>query len=360
VRIGVPAEVKLDEHRVGLTPTAVAALTSAGHMVTVEAGAGLGAGHSDSAYVDAGATLGTPSETWETELVVKVKEPQQSEYAHFRPGLLLFTYLHLAAAPELTHALLATGVTGIGYETVRSVDGRLPLLRPMSEIAGRLAPQMAAFASMKPMNGQGVLLGGTPGVAPSCVVIVGGGSVGENAAVIASGMRADVWLLDISVERVRSLDERFAGQVRVAVFDDQLFAQLVERADVIIGAVLSAGARAAQLLTQEDLARMKPGSVLVDVAIDQGGCFETSRPTTHRDPTYVVDGINHYCVANMPGAVPVTSTAALGHATYPYVRRLADDGINGWLNDPLTAAGVNTMDGRIVCNAVAAALSLHP
>jgi len=359
VKIGVVKEIKPQEARIALTPAGARELVARGHDVVVEAGAGEGSGFPDDAYVSAGAALGASDDVWaRSELLLKVKEPLPAEYPKLRPDLVLFTYLHLAPAPELTQALIDSGATCVAYETVETDDHRLPLLAPMSEVAGRLAPQMGANALEKAHGGRGVLLGGVAGVPPGKVAVLGGGIVGYNAALIAVGMQADVWVLDRSIDRMRELDPMLDGRATVAMSTRLQVEEVISEADVVIGAVLVHGARAPKLITREMLGLMKPGSVLVDVAIDQGGCFETSRPTTHLEPTYEVDGIVHYCVANMPGAVPATSTRALTNATLPYVRRIADLGVDAALAaDPGLARGLNVAAGEIVYAPVAEAFA---
>jgi alanine dehydrogenase len=330
-------------------------LAGAGHDVVVETGAGEGSGFPDDAYTAVGARLAPVDEVWDTaDLLLKVKEPIASEYGRLREGLTLFTYLHIAADEPLTRALVDSGVTAIAYETVETAGGRLPLLAPMSEVAGRLAPQMGAWALEKAHGGRGILLGGVPGVPPARVVVLGGGVVGYNAAFIAIGMEADVWILDKSVERMRDLEVMLNGRITLAMSNRLQIEEVLPTADMVIGAVLVPGAVAPKLVTRDMLALMKPGAALVDVAIDQGGCFETSHPTTHDDPTFVVDGIVHYCVANMPGAVPVTSTKGLTNVTLPYVEAIAAKGARqAILDDPALAKGVNVIGGKIVYEAVA-------
>jgi alanine dehydrogenase len=361
VKIGVVKEIKPQEERVALTPAGARELAVRGHEVVVEAGAGLGSGFLDEAYISAGASLALVDDVWaRSELLLKVKEPLSAEYAQLRPGLVLFTYLHLAPAPELTQALIDSGATCVAYETVETDDHRLPLLAPMSEVAGRLAPQMGAHALEKAHGGRGVLLGGVAGVPPGKVAVLGGGIVGYNAALIAVGMQADVWVLDRSIDRMRELDPMLDGRATVAMSNTLQVEEAICEADLVIGAVLVHGARAPKLVTRKMLGLMKPGSVLVDVAIDQGGCFETSRPTTHSEPTYEVDGIVHYCVANMPGAVPMTSTRALTNATLPYVEAIAGKGLEGAVrSDRALARGVNVMAGRVTYEPVALDLG-HP
>ncbi|MGR3378072.1 alanine dehydrogenase [Salipiger abyssi] len=360
MKIGCPTEVKPQEHRVGLTPNAAREAVAHGHEVLVQSGAGLGAGFDDAAYLAAGARLapGAVEVFAESDMIVKVKEPQPAERAMLRADQLLFTYLHLAPDPEQTDDLLASGATCIAYETVTDAQGGLPLLAPMSEVAGRLAPQMGAWALQKPNGGRGVLMGGVPGVGPANVLVIGGGNVGTHAARIAAGMGADVTVLDRALPRLRYLDDVFGGVFRNRYSTEGALSELLARADMVIGAVLIPGAAAPKLVSRAMLADMKPGAVLVDVAIDQGGCFETSRATTHDDPVYEVDGIQHYCVANMPGAVPRSSTIALGNATLPFVLALAD---KGWrkacAEDPHLLAGLNVHAGRLTNAAVGAALS---
>lgn len=351
MRVGVVTEIKPSERRVALTPAGAAELVGAGHEVLVQAGAGVGSGFADEAYTSAGAKLVDGAEgVWgDSELVVKVKEPIASEYPLLSEDTALFTYLHLAAEPSLTEALVAAKTTGIAYETVTETDGSLPLLAPMSEVAGRLAGQAGAYFLQHPLGGRGVLIGGVPGVAPARVVVIGGGVVGFNAARVAAGMGAEVTILERSPKRLRELEDRFDGRIRVVMSDPLSLEEEVSNADVVIGAVLIPGAAAPKLITRELLGKMRERAVIVDVAIDQGGCAETSRPTTHAEPTYLVDGILHYCVANMPGAVPSTSTRALTNSTMPYVRALADQGIDAALeNDPRLAAGLNTKGGEVI------------
>jgi alanine dehydrogenase len=357
VLIGVVKEIKSAELRVALTPAGTAEMVEAGHRVLVETGAGEGSGFSDAAYLDAGATLVDDAvKIWETvDVLVKVKEPIGAELGYLRPGLVLFTYLHLAAAPELTEALVRSGATGVGYETVEDARGHLPLLAPMSEIAGRLAGQVVAHYLTSPMGGRGILAGGAPGVAPARVLVLGGGVVGVYAARVARGLGSDVTILERSDERLRYLDERFEGSVRCLMSDAHSIIEQLSSNDAVIGAVLLPGAAAPKLVTRAMLASMPRRSIIVDVAIDQGGCTETSVPTTYEAPTYVVDEVVHYCVANMPGAVPVTSTRALTNATLPYLHRLVDLGLDGYCEkDPGFAKGVNVRDHRVVHPAVAA------
>jgi alanine dehydrogenase len=356
--VGAVRERKPEEYRVALTPAGAAELAAAGHRVLVERGAGRGSAFPDEAYAAAGAELADGTDVWSrAELLLKVKEPLPEEWPRLRPGQVLFTYLHLAAAPELAAALVASGATCVAYETVQDDAGRLPLLAPMSEVAGRLAPQMAANALGRASGGRGVLLAGVPGVPPAKVAVLGGGMVGANAAVIALGMGADVWVLDRSVDRLRALEERLDGRARLVVANRTTVAEAVRDADAVIGAVLVAGARAPKLVDREGLAAMRAGAVVVDVSIDQGGCFETSRPTTHAEPTYVVDGVVHYCVSNMPGVVPLTATMGLTNATLPYVELIAELGLEEAIEaSPALARGVNVHRGRITNRPVAESL----
>jgi alanine dehydrogenase len=361
VKIAVPKEIKNNEYRVALTPAGAHELTSRGHTVFVEAGAGAGSAIPDEEYLAAGAkVLATADDVWaEGELVLKVKEPIAAEYPRLRPDLVLFTYLHLAADEALTRALLDAGTTGVAYETVQTAGGTLPLLAPMSEVAGRLAPQVGAYALMKPSGGRGVLPGGVPGVHPARVVVIGGGVAGLNAATVAAGMGADVEVLDTNVDRLRQIDHQFQGRLRTVTSNRYAIEQAVREADLVVGAVLVPGAKAPKLVTNSTVAHMKPGAVLVDIAIDQGGCFEDSRPTTHDDPTFAVHDTVFYCVANMPGAVPRTSTFALTNATMPYVLKLADV---GWKSacqaDPALAKGLSTHEGALLSQQVASDLDL--
>jgi alanine dehydrogenase len=359
MRIGVAKEIKPDEYRVALTPAGALELINAGHEVAIETNAGNGSAFPDNAYTRVGATIASVDDVWErSDLVLKVKEPIASEYARLREGQILFTYLHIAADEPLTRALIDSGVTAVAYETVE-VRGGLPLLAPMSEVAGRLAPQAGAYFLEKPLGGRGLLLGGVPGVAPGKVVIIGGGVVGYNAAVIALGLGAQVTILDRSIDRMRHLEEVLSGRVTLLMSSSLQIAASVEDADLVIGAVLVPGALAPKLVTREMIAGMKSGAVVVDVAIDQGGCFETSRATTHADPVYVVDEVTHYCVANMPGGVPVTSTRALTNATLPYVEAIARDGLRDAVAaDPALAKGVNVIEGKVTYEAVADAHGL--
>ena len=361
MKIGCPTEIKPQEFRVGMTPNAAQEAVAHGHQVFIQKGAGAGSGFDDAAYVAAGATiLDTAAEVFGTaDMIVKVKEPQAGERKMLREGQLLFTYLHLAPDPEQTHDLLASGCTAIAYETVTDRNGGLPLLAPMSEVAGKLAPQVGAWTLQKANGGRGVLLGGVPGVGPAKVVVIGGGVVGTHAARVAAGMGADVTVLDMSLPRLRYLDDAFRGEFRTGYASKGYTAELVEQADMVIGAVLIPGAAAPKLVSRAQLATMKPGAALVDVAIDQGGCFETSRATTHADPIYDVDGIMHYCVANMPGAVARTSTIALGNATMPFLLALAN---KGWkqacADDVHLLNGLNVHAGQLTYAAVGTALGI--
>jgi alanine dehydrogenase len=361
VKIGVPREIKSDEYRIALTPAGARELLQRGHDVLVETGAGEGSAFSDGAYEAVGARVaGDADEVWtESELILKVKEPIQSEYGLLRDDQILFTYLHLAANEPLTRALVESGAACVAYETVETDSRSLPLLAPMSEIAGRLAAQAGAYFLEKPLGGRGLLLGGVPGVAAGKVVVLGGGMVGYNAALIALGLGANVTILERSIDRMRHLEETLSGRFTPLMSSSLQIDESIEDADVVIGAVLIPGALAPKLLTQESIRRMKEGSVLCDVAIDQGGCAETSRPTTHSEPTYVVEGVIHYCVANMPGAVPVTSTKALTNATLPYVEAIADKGLaEAVASDPALARGVNVLHGNVTYEAVAEAHGL--
>jgi alanine dehydrogenase len=360
MKIGVAKEIKSDEYRVALTPAGAFELIERGHEVAIETGAGVGSAFPDEAYERIGARITSVDDVWGgSDMVLKVKEPIASEYARLREGLILFTYLHIAADEPLTRALLDSGVTAVAYETVE-VNGTLPLLAPMSEVAGRLASQAGAYFLEKPLGGRGLLLGGVPGVAPGKVVIVGGGVVGYNAAVIALGLGAQVTILDRSIDRMRHLEEVLSGRVTLLMSSRLQLAASVEDADLVIGAVLVPGALAPKLVTREMIAGMKQGSVVVDVAIDQGGCFETSHATTHADPVYVVDDVTHYCVANMPGAVPVTSTRALTNATLPYVEAIAEKGLKSAVaDDAALAKGVNAVSGKLTYQAVAEAHGLE-
>ncbi len=355
MRIGVVREIKTDEHRVALTPAGARELVRKGHDVVVETGAGHGSAFPDDAYEAVGARVAEVDDVWgEAELLLKVKEPIEVEYPRLRDDLVLFTYLHLAADERLTRALVDSGIAAVAYETVEAEDGQLPLLAPMSEVAGRLATQMGAWALEKPQGGRGILLAGVPGVPPAKVLVIGGGIVGYNAALIAVGMQADVWVLDKSVERMRELEMMLDGRITLAMSNELQIREAIHDADLIIGAVLIPGALAPKLITRDMLPTMKQGSVIVDVAIDQGGCAETSRPTTHSDPTYVVDGVVHYCVANMPGAVPISATKALTNVTLPYVEAIAKHGLAAAVaEDPALARGVNVLGGKVTYEAVA-------
>jgi alanine dehydrogenase len=362
MRIGVPREIKNLEFRVGLTPSVVRGLTGKGHKVFVETNAGDGIGLGDDLYESAGATILDSGEAVfeAAELIVKVKEPQAVEIARLKPRHTLFTYLHLAPDPEQARGLQASGCTAIAYETVLGSDGGLPLLAPMSQVAGRMAVQVGAYHMLKPSGGRGVLIGGVPGVPPAKVVILGGGVSGTHAAEMAIGLRADVSIFDVSARRLAELDARFAGAAKTCYSTPDAIAETVALADLVIGCVLLPGAAAPKLVSRRDLATMRKGSVLVDVAIDQGGCFETSHATTHADPIYEVDGIVHYCVANMPGAAPYTSTYALNAVTASYVTALAEKGVERALaEDAGLQAGLNVQNGRITHAAVAAALNAH-
>ena len=361
MKIGVPREIKVHEYRVGLVPASVRELVAAGHSVAVESGAGLGVGCSDGDYVASGATIVANAEAVfaTAEMIVKVKEPQPEECARLRPGQLLFTYLHLAADADQAKALMASGATCIAYETVTAPDGSLPLLTPMSEVAGRMSVQVGATCLQKAMGGAGVLLGGVPGVKPAKVVVIGGGVSGTHAAEMAQGLRADVTIIDRSIKRLRDLDVQFGGAVKTLFSNAANIEAAVTEADLVIGAVLVPGAAAPKLVTEAMIYAMRPGSVVVDIAIDQGGCFATSRPTTHAEPTYEVHGVVHYCVTNMPGAVARTSAFALNNATLPYVKALADKGWEKAVQDDVgLAAGLNVVAGKVVHPAVARDLGL--
>jgi alanine dehydrogenase len=361
MKVGVPKEIKPDEYRVAITPAGVREMAEHGHEVLVEAGAGEGSAILDGEFESQGARLLPDTEAvfGEADMILKVKEPQPAEIGMLRREQLLFTYLHLAPDPELTRGLRESGATCIGYETVEDSHGRLPLLAPMSEIAGKIATQAGAFMLEKPLGGRGILLGGVPGVAAANVMVIGGGVVGMNAAFIAIGMEADVFVYDKSIDRLRELDWIFGGRCSTVYSTSLAIEEMLPRADLVIGAVLVHGARAPSVVHREQLALMKPGAVLVDVAIDQGGCFETSRPTTHHDPTFAVDGITHYCVANMPGAVPITSTHALTNATLPYAIALADLGVQEAIrSDPGLRPGVNVAGGAVTHPAVAEAVGM--
>ncbi len=361
MQIGVAKEIKPDEYRVALTPAGARELRQHGHDVVVETGAGAGSAFSDADYEAVGARLAPVEEVWETaDLVLKVKEPLPEEYPRLREGQVLFTYLHLAADRRLTEALIESGATCIAYETVETDRGELPLLAPMSEVAGRLAAQAGAYFLEKPLGGRGLLLGGVAGVAPGRVVVIGGGMVGYNSAIVALGLGAQVRILDKSIDRLRYLEQILSGRVELVMSSRLEIEYSVVDADVVIGAVLVAGARAPKLVSREMIREMKEGAVVCDVSIDQGGCFETSKPTTHSDPVYVVDGVTHYCVANMPGAVPITSTFALTNVTLPYVELIADLGVREAIaQNVVLARGVNVIDGKLTYEAVAAAHGLE-
>ncbi len=359
MNIGIPKEVKRHEYRVSATPGVVRALIAAGHEVFVETGAGLGSSFSDADYQARGASIvGTAEDAWAQRMVLKVKEPVAQEYGFLRDDLLLFTYLHLAADLPLTERLLGAGTTAIAYETVQLANGALPLLTPMSEVAGRMAPQVGAYHLERFLGGRGVLLGGVPGVMAGEVVILGGGVVGTNAAKIALGLGARVSILDISHARLQYLDDIFGSRVQTIASNPGNIAEAVTYADLLIGAVLIPGARAPHLVSREMLRTMKPGAVIVDVAVDQGGCIETIKPTTHDEPTYLVDGIIHYGVANMPGAVPNTSTTALSNQTLPYTLRLAANHTDALLDEPALLLGLNTYRGQLTYEAVGMAFNL--
>jgi alanine dehydrogenase len=361
MKIGVAKEMKPDEYRVALTPAGARELVGHGHEVLVEAGAGEGSAFFDEAYEAEGARIASLDEVWgDVDLMLKVKEPIQAEYGRLREGLVLFTFLHLAADEGLTKVLVESGTTAIAYETVETENRALPLLAPMSEIAGRLAAQAGAYFLEKPVGGRGLLLGGVPGVAAGKVIVIGGGIVGHNAALIALGLGANVTILERSIDRMRHLEEVLGGRVSLLMSSGLQIEESVADADVVIGAVLIPGALAPRLVTREMVGGMKRGSVIADVAIDQGGCFETSRPTTHSEPVYVFDGVLHYCVANMPGAVPITATKALTNATLPYVEAIADHGVaEAVARDPALARGVNVLHGKVTYEAVADAHGLE-
>jgi len=361
MRVAVPSEIKNNEFRVAITPAGVHDLVANGHEVLVQSGAGLGSSIPDDAYVDAGAAISSDAaSTWaEADLLLKVKEPVESEYRYFRDDLLLFTYLHLAAERSLTDELLTSGATGIAYETVQLPSRALPLLAPMSEVAGRLAPIVGANAMLKPNGGPGLLVPGVPGTHPATIVVLGGGVAGTNALSVAVGLGAEVTVLDTNLQRLRELDALYAGRVKTIASNSFEIDRACVSADMVIGSVLVPGAKAPKLVSNELVSRMKPGSVLVDIAVDQGGCFADSHATTHADPTFTVHGSLFYCVANMPGAVPNTSTYALTNATLPYVRAIANNGWVGALRaDPSLALGLNTYAGEIISEPVAAAHGL--
>jgi alanine dehydrogenase len=356
MKVGVPTEIKTDEYRVAMTPSGVRELTQHGHEIVIQQGAGQGSAISDADYAAQGATILPDADAVfaAADMVVKVKEPQAIEIARLRPGQTLFTYLHLAPDVEQTAGLVASGATCIAYETVEDGRGRLPLLAPMSEIAGKIATQAGAFMLEKPLGGRGLLLGGVPGVAAGRVMVIGGGVVGQNAAQIALGMGAEVYIYDRSIDRLRELEHQMNWLASTCYASTLEIEQHLPDVDLVIGAVLVKGGKAPHVIRREQLKLMKPGAVLVDVSIDQGGCFETSHPTTHSDPTYVVDGITHYCVANMPGAVPITSTWALTNATMPYVIKLADQGVQAALaSDPGFMKGLNVAAGKVAYEPVA-------
>jgi len=361
MKIGVVKETKQDEYRVALTNAGARELVARGHEIAIVTGAGEGSTISDDDYVAAGASIADVDTVWgESEMVLKVKEPLDGEYQKLSPGQVLFTYLHLAAAAELTRGLVESGATAIAYETVETPDHRLPLLAPMSEVAGRLSAQVGAYYLMKPFGGRGRLMGGVPGVLPAKVLVLGGGIVGYNAALIAQGMQCDVTIFERSVDRMRELDVSLGRTVLLQMSSRHAIEEALPEADLVIGGVLIPGAKAPHLITREMLGTMKAASVLVDVAIDQGGCFETSRPTTHTDPTYVVDDVLHYCVANMPGAVPITSTGALTNVTLPYIEAIADKGVSRAIaEDPALAKGINVIDGKLTYEPVAEAVGME-
>ena len=360
--VGIPKEVKDNEYRVAATPEGVRELVRAGHRVAVQASAGDGSAIGDDQFAAAGAQILPDADAVfaAADMIVKVKEPQPQEYERFREGQVLFTYLHLAADERLTRFLVDRKVTSVAYETVQTSDGRLPLLAPMSEIAGRMAPQEGAVALERPKGGRGVLMGGASGVAPASVVVLGAGMAGANAAQIAAGMEAEVTVVDRNVDRLRDIDKVWHGRIQTVMSSTLAIERLVVGADMVVGAVLIPGARAPHLVSAETVGAMRPGAVLVDISIDQGGCFETSHVTTHSDPTYVVDGVVHYCVGNMPGAVPRTSTYALTNVTLPYVVAIADRGLEGAVRgDEALALGVNVYHGAITTDGVAAAHGLE-
>src|SRR5690606_13268114 len=361
MRVGVPKEIKKNEHRIGLTPTAVREYVAHGHEVLIQTGAGLGAGFEDEAFVAAGARIAPDAASVfaDSDMIVKVEEPQKVEWEMLREDQILFTYLHLAPDPEQTRGLIASKCAAIAYETVTDARGGLPLLAPMSEVAGRIAVFSATESLLKHNGGMGLLFCGVPGVAPARVVVLGGGVVGMNAARMALGLNAEVVVMERSIPRMREIDEQSSGRIVTRYSSLAAIEEEVLKADVVIGAVLVPGASAPTLVTRDHLKKMKNGSVLVDVAIDQGGCFETSRPTTHEDPTYVVDGVVHYCVANMPGAAPRTSSEALNNATLPFGLALADQGLEALRKDPHLARGLNVLRGEITYPAVAEAMGLE-
>ena len=358
--IGTPKEIKDNEYRVGITPGGARQLVEAGHQVLVEVGAGKGSGFSDKEYQTSGAKIvATSADAWSAQLVAKVKEPQPSEYGFLRPDLVLFAYLHLAAEERLTREMMARGLTGIAYETVELPNGNLPLLTPMSEVAGRMSIQIGAYYLEKTNGGRGKLLSGVPGVRPADVAIIGAGVVGTNAAQVALGMGAHVMIVDINLERLRYLNEVMSGRLTTLSSNPINIAEAVRRADLLVGAVLIKGGKAPKLVTRDMISAMNPGSVVVDVSVDQGGCIETSHPTTHSNPTFLVNGVIHYCVGNIPGAVPRTSTYALGNATLPYVVKLANLGVEAAIQaDPSLAKGVNVHKGKVTYPAVAEAFGM--
>ncbi len=356
MKIGIPSEVKVDEYRVAITPSGVRELVGHGHSVVIEKGSGEGSAISDAQYTEQGAKMlpDAAAVFADSEMIIKVKEPQPAEVALLRPGQILFTYLHLAPDPKLTAGLVESGATCIAYETVEDSAGRLPLLAPMSEIAGKIATQAGAFMLEKPLGGRGMLLGGVPGVAAGKVMVIGGGVVGQNAADVAVGMGAEVYVYDRDIDRLRELEPLMKGLISTCFASTLEIEQRLPDMDLVVGAVLVKGGKAPHVITRQQLSLMKPGSVLVDVAIDQGGCFETSKATTHSDPTYVIDGVTHYCVANMPGAVPITSTWALTNATMPFALKIADLGVYGALSaDPGFMKGLNVAAGRVTYEPVA-------
>ncbi|HEX2052173.1 MAG TPA: alanine dehydrogenase [Actinomycetota bacterium] len=359
--VGVPTELKNHEYRVALTPAGARELASAGHQVLIERGAGAGSRIDDEAYVRAGAVLTDVDSVWaDSQMILKVKEPVPAEFDRMRSGQILFTYLHLAASLAVTEALLKSGTAGVAYETVQDSAGRLPLLAPMSEVAGRMAPQVGATLLEKEHGGRGILLGGVSGVYPAKVVVLGAGMAGANAAWLAQGMEAEVIVLDRSIDRLRYIDSIHKGRILTLMSNQTTIEESVLSADLVIGAVLIPGALAPHLVSKEQIEAMKPGAVVIDISVDQGGCFETSRMTTHSDPTYVVSDVVHYCVGNMPGAVPHTSTYALTNATLPYALELANKGLKGaFAEDPALAKGLNTLDGVLVNQPVAEAHRLE-
>src|SRR5918993_2455323 len=362
MRVGVPKEVKPDEYRIAMLPVGAELMRKNGHEVFIETQAGVGSGFSDDDYARAGATIvATAAEVFEkAEMIVKVKEPQPQEISRFRPGQIVFTYMHFAADKELTQGCMESEIVAIAYETIKDKKGTLPLLTPMSEVAGKMSIQEGAKYLEKPMMGRGILLGGVPGVAPAHVVVLGGGVVGTNAAKVAAGLGANVFLMDINLERLRYLDDVMPANVHTLYSDPHTIKEQLRLADLVVGAVLIPGAKAPRLVTRKDLVEMKNGSVIVDVAIDQGGCVETARPTTHQQPTYTVEGVVHYCVTNMPGAVGRTSTIALCNATLPYALRIANKGYEkAAAEDPGLGEGINLVAGRVTHGAVAESLNIQ-